>query len=293
MLKAQGQCVSAHAPVPRAAATDADVLTVDLRNGHKHLDESPDTDRLRLGELAELRHRAWHDSLTQVVNRQRFLELVGDALRLSDGADRQVGLVYADLDDFKHINDRGGHAVGDQVLQGVAARWRGRLRAGDVLGRVGGDEFAVLCSGPGAEIISVASRVARALEDPVALADGSVKVTATVGVAIAAGGQEGPEELLARADAAMYQGKQRRSASATPPHRRPPTRQPASRRSSELPTPPAAVVDVVLARIDAATRAISTCRGLAGGATAVRLDAATHELDLAVKLLRAVKPSPP
>ena len=162
-------------------------------------------DRVREEALAR---RASRDPLTRVMNREVFLQRVAEALAASDGC--HVGLVYADLDGFKAVNDTGGHAVGDEVLRAVSARLRGHLRPGDVLGRVGGDEFAVLCLGPAAEVASVADRVRHAMREPVVVAGRPTRVGITVGVALAEGPGDTPEELLGRADRAMYVAKRTR-----------------------------------------------------------------------------------
>jgi diguanylate cyclase (GGDEF)-like protein len=169
-------------------------------------DEAPTAE-----ELADLQRRAWFDALTGAANRERFLDLVAAALR-GRSPQFEVGLVYADLDHFKHHNDLGGHAYGDRVLRTVTSRWRARLRSTDVIGRIGGDEFAVLCTGAVGQVLQVAERVVAALEDPVCVPGGTACVRATVGVAIAASGTTSAVQLLAAADAQMYAKKRQRPA---------------------------------------------------------------------------------
>ena len=172
-------------------------------------------DVLTAAEVADLQRRAWFDALTGAANRERFLDLVEAALRARTG-DVEVGLVYADLDHFKRLNDVGGHAYGDKVLQTVSTRWRSRLRATDVLGRVGGDEFAVLWTGPAGTAADVAERVVSALEDPVSLSAGKAFVGATVGIAVASAELTSAEALLELADAAMYARKREREVARVP-----------------------------------------------------------------------------
>ena len=96
---------------------------------------------------ANLYHLATHDSLTGLINRSHFIECIDQALRRSQRQSRRVAVVYVDLDGFKRVNDRGGHSLGDRVLFAIASRLRHAVRAADMVARIGGDEFAVLCEG--------------------------------------------------------------------------------------------------------------------------------------------------
>jgi diguanylate cyclase (GGDEF)-like protein/PAS domain S-box-containing protein len=147
----------------------------------------------------ELRHAATHDALTGLANRAAFFE----ELARPGGAD---AIVYLDLDDFKPVNDRFGHAVGDRVLVAIGRRLRGAVRPGDVLARLGGDEFAVLLRGvTEQEALLAADRLAGRVAHPVVLDDRSVHVTASVGVACGTAG----EPLLDLADRAQLVAKRR------------------------------------------------------------------------------------
>jgi diguanylate cyclase (GGDEF)-like protein len=166
-----------------------------------------DAERRRYEE--RLRHLAFHDSLTGLVNRSLFVDRVDHALAGRERSQRLVAVLFCDLDDFKTINDSLGHSVGDQVLIAVADRLRGCVRATDTPGRLGGDEFAILLedlAGP-RDADATADRIRRALQRPV-LADGAeIKVQASIGVAVADGRVGSTDELLREADLAMYATK--------------------------------------------------------------------------------------
>lgn len=166
---------------------------------------------------ASLWQRATHDLLTGLVNRAHFVELVDRALQRSVRTKLSPAVVYVDLDGFKAINDNGGHHAGDVVLRAVAERMAAAIRSVDVIARVGGDEFAVLCDAlhhPD-EGDAVAERIHDAFSSAVVV-DGKVTpITATTGVAVATP-DDTSETLLARADQAMYaaKGHRRRGAAA-------------------------------------------------------------------------------
>ncbi len=155
----------------------------------------------RRDELARLSRS---DPLTSCLNRRGLATVLDRALRraLHDGG--ALSLVSLDLDDFKAVNDRDGHAAGDHLLQWVAAELEELLRPGDALGRIGGDEFTVLLPGMERE---EAAEIALRLRDALA-----VRVGASVGIACApADGSDG-EALHRRADGDLYAMKRRRAA---------------------------------------------------------------------------------
>ncbi|HEU4676256.1 MAG TPA: GGDEF domain-containing protein [Motilibacteraceae bacterium] len=161
-----------------------------------------------------LRQDSWHDALTGVLNRGRFVDLVEEALIPEVEGCVELGMLFADLDGFKAVNDLGGHALGDRVLHDAAERMTGRLRPQDVLGRVGGDEFAILCRGSRTDLLAVVSRMAAVFDQPFAVLGHVVHVGLTVGMAMASPG-DNAASLLERADHAMYVDK--RSAPHTAP----------------------------------------------------------------------------
>ncbi|MFG3557031.1 GGDEF domain-containing protein [Micromonospora sp. NPDC047557] len=157
-------------------------------------------------ELAAERHAASHDPLTGLPNRRAFYRLAAALLTNADG--QPLIAIVLDLDDFKQINDRYGHAAGDQVLISVAERLAGF--AGDnLVARLGGDEFAGLLASPTVDrrwIEHATRRLSETVAAPIRLSGCSVRVTASVGLAPVTG----PTQLtdaLSRADAAMYQAK--------------------------------------------------------------------------------------
>jgi len=118
-----------------------------------------------------------------------------------------VTLLYLDLDDFKAVNDALGHEAGDSLLGEVAERLRACLRAGDTPARLGGDEFAILLEGTGAaEARVVAARLVATLATPVRIGATSAPISASVGAALAIGGDTA-DDLLRRADTALYAAK--------------------------------------------------------------------------------------
>jgi diguanylate cyclase (GGDEF)-like protein len=157
---------------------------------------------------AQLSFQAFHDPLTGLTNRRRFMEATATALaeRSKPGS---VAALFLDLDDFKTINDTLGHGVGDEALIAVSDRLRSTLRGSDLAARLGGDEFGVLLREiPGeARAIEVAERLLAALNDPLQIADVSVEVGASVGIAIDAPSMASVDDLLGYADIAMYRAK--------------------------------------------------------------------------------------
>lgn len=158
--------------------------------------------------LAELRYLSAHDSLTGVSNRAAFL---AEAQRVLGEGRGPYAVMMLDIDLFKSINDSYGHAAGDEVLREVARRIRAGLRPDDRLGRLGGEEFAVLLAAcPAVAANEVAERIRRSVaEQPVFIrADLSVPVALSIGVACGAGSPASTlDSLLADADAALYVGK--------------------------------------------------------------------------------------
>jgi diguanylate cyclase (GGDEF)-like protein/PAS domain S-box-containing protein len=155
---------------------------------------------------AELERRASHDLLTRLLNRASVLAALEGAL--ASQGHGGTAAIFIDLDDFKGVNDRLGHVAGDELLRTVADRLAITVRGDDPLGRVGGDEFLVVCPGVGAPApaLAVAERVAQALRQPVRLAGATLQLRASVGVAYTRR-RVRADLLVQRADAAMYVSK--------------------------------------------------------------------------------------
>ncbi|MGY1857198.1 diguanylate cyclase domain-containing protein [Modestobacter sp. SYSU DS0290] len=165
---------------------------------------------------------AHHDELTGLPNRAHVLEHLDLELRRARRSGTGVAAVLIDLNGFKAINDRFGHAVGDAALVGASTRLRGVLRAGDLLGRLGGDEFLVVLAGlppthgapPGtsgaeATVRRVQEHLHTALGQPLELAGATLRLSASSGAAFFPRDAHDPATLIARADAVMYLGKPR------------------------------------------------------------------------------------
>lgn len=158
---------------------------------------------------ARLRDLALSDPLTGLANRAQLDQRLAQALERQAGGGQGFAVILVDLDGFKDINDRLGHAAGDDLLRQLADRLRQAMRAGDCAARFGGDEFVLLAEGvSGPEPASlVAAKIGAALLEPIDLAAGSVTLGGSVGIALCPAHGTRAEVLLAAADAAMYAAK--------------------------------------------------------------------------------------
>ncbi len=157
----------------------------------------------------KLAHLASHDSLTGLANRTELRDLLDSIVRSAADRGQRVGVLFLDLDRFKEINDTLGHEVGDEVLSAVAERLRSAMRTGDILGRLGGDEFMIV-----AEDLSlpeqaelVAMRALGSLEAPIVAGGEEHVVTASVGISVYPDDGANVDELIRNADSAMYLAK--------------------------------------------------------------------------------------
>ncbi|GAB1385310.1 hypothetical protein MASR1M59_04580 [Melaminivora sp.] len=170
------------------------------------------SDLRRLQE--DMRHHAAHDSLTGLLNRWMFTQHLDQAVMRAQRIGRPMALLLLDVNDFKLINDSYGHSVGDQVLVEVARRLRAGLRAVDVLGRLGGDEFIVLLPDlwEVAQAQQVAAKLHRLLAAPWQLQGYAITVEASIGIACAPHDAQDGQTLMRYADMAMYEAKRQRHA---------------------------------------------------------------------------------
>ena len=170
----------------------------------------------RKTEDERIRSLAFHDHLTLLPNRGLLLDRVGRALAASRRSRAIGALIFLDLDDFKAVNDRHGHHVGDLLLKEVAARISALVREVDTVARLGGDEFVILLENLGSEAVQaeaeaarIAGKIVARLDEAFDLDGHPARVGASAGIAMFSGapGETKPELLLDRADAAMYQAK--------------------------------------------------------------------------------------
>ncbi|MDF2447307.1 MAG: diguanylate cyclase [Moraxellaceae bacterium] len=159
---------------------------------------------------AELMHAIRHDLLTGLPNRKQMEDQLRAACAVARQQHSSLAVLFIDLDGLKAINDLFGHRVGDQLLVEIAHRMAGVIRTGDVLARMGGDEFIVLLNGIENEgqALGVVERLAQGIARPCRVDDDEIHLTASIGITMSDGCLEEPQELVQQADLAMYKAKQ-------------------------------------------------------------------------------------
>lgn len=168
----------------------------------------------RDAERRRLERRALYDPLTDLPNRALFADRFAQSIAVATRRKQRLGLALLDLDRFKLINDGLGHAAGDALLREIARRFRGSVRGEDTIARIGGDEFLLLLRGveSAKEAEAIARRIVEVLRPPFRVGAQEVYVSASVGVAIYPDDGRDADDLIRRADAAMYAAKQSHSA---------------------------------------------------------------------------------
>lgn len=153
--------------------------------------------------------QAYHDVLTRLPNRALLKDRLSLAIEQAERHQQRLTVAFLDLDRFKLVNDKHGHAVGDQLLQAVARRLRDCVRRGDTLARYGGDEFALVLPDVREReaAVGIGSKLLQALREPFAVDGKKLRAPASIGVALYPSGGSSAESLLANADVAMYHAK--------------------------------------------------------------------------------------
>jgi len=162
-------------------------------------------------EVERIRHSALHDSLTGLANRGLLLDQGEKEISRAKRYGGKIGVVFIDLDRFKAVNDTLGHEVGDQLLRELGRRIQAKFRENDTLARFGGDEFvAIMPDFNGREAgLALAQKVLQVVSEPIALKGLEYRIGASIGISVYPQDGQSLEELIARADSAMYRAKER------------------------------------------------------------------------------------
>ncbi|MCQ6276964.1 PAS domain S-box protein [Bacillus sp. V3B] len=158
----------------------------------------------------KLIHMAYHDTLTGLPNRRLFNERLEQSLKEAVRYNRNMAVIYMDMDKFKHINDNLGHDVGDELLKHFAQRVKGCLRVNDTLARQGGDEFTILLPEIQGEqdVLQIVNRILASLQEPWKIREHVFKTTSSIGVAVYPANGTTSHELMKNADIALYKAKE-------------------------------------------------------------------------------------
>ncbi|MGA3280281.1 MAG: PAS domain S-box protein [Smithella sp.] len=158
----------------------------------------------------KIQYLATHDTLTGLPNRSMFSQLLNYAIKTAHRYQRQLAVLFLDLDRFKIINDTMGHDAGDQLLQKIAARLKQSLRTVDVIGRLGGDEFVILIEevSDSNHIATVAHKILTSVIKPITLMGQENRITVSIGISMYPKDAQDEQSLMKNADIAMYLAKE-------------------------------------------------------------------------------------
>jgi diguanylate cyclase (GGDEF)-like protein len=178
----------------------------ELEREHRELKQALE-ERYALQEA--LLHQAFHDKLTGLPNRALLFDRLQHSFMEAMRHQQALALLFVDLDDFKSVNDRLGHAIGDQLLVEVAKQMLLVVRQEDTVARLGGDEFTILIKNPLSvdAVIGTANRILEKISEPYQMSGVSLNISASIGVTMSYPKGDQPEDLLREADQAMYQAK--------------------------------------------------------------------------------------
>ncbi len=162
------------------------------------------------GLRQDINHLAFHDHLTDLPNRLKMNEVLDEAFMMARaGHSDGFALMFLDLDKFKAVNDTHGHSIGDALLKHVAARLKGCVRDSDTVSRLGGDEFAVVATPDMTQKLaqSLARRIIESVREPYEISGHRLQINVSIGVVLSKTGKTWRDEMLSKADKAMYQAK--------------------------------------------------------------------------------------
>jgi diguanylate cyclase (GGDEF)-like protein/PAS domain S-box-containing protein len=157
-----------------------------------------------------IQYQATHDALTGLANRLMFGQMLNHAIQSAKRHQRQLAVLFIDLDRFKTINDTLGHEAGDQLLQEIAARLKQTLRAADLISRMGGDEFVIMIeeASDASQIATVAHKILTSIIQPVTIMKQECRITASIGICLYPKDADDEQTLMKNADIAMYLAKE-------------------------------------------------------------------------------------